>query len=62
MSLIEGLIEKVSNEMQFSTWTVVGTGGLSHIFKKDIKKINYFNDDLTLKGLYLINKKYNEQN
>ena len=61
VSLIEGLIEKVSNEMQFSTWTVVGTGGLSHIFKKDIKKINYFNDDLTLKGLYLINKKYNEQ-
>lgn len=61
VSLIEGLIEKVSNEMQFSTWTVVGTGGLSHIFKKDIKKINYFNDDLTLKGLYLINEKYNEQ-
>jgi pantothenate kinase type III len=41
--------------------TVVGTGGLSHIFREDIKKINYFNDDLTLKGLYSINKKINDK-
>ena len=61
VSLIEGLIEKISIEMNLNNWTIIGTGGLSHIFKKDIKKINYFNDDLTLKGLYLINNKYNDQ-
>jgi type III pantothenate kinase len=59
VSLVEGLIEKIQNEMGLEECTVVGTGGLSHIFREDIKKINYFNDDLTLKGLYSINKKIN---
>ena len=59
VSLVEGLIEKIQSEMGLEEFTVVGTGGLSHIFREDIKKINYFNDDLTLKGLYSINKKIN---
>jgi type III pantothenate kinase len=59
VSLVEGLIEKIQSEMGLEECTVVGTGGLSHIFREDIKKINYFNDDLTLKGLYSINKKIN---
>ena len=61
VSLVEGLIEKIQNEMGLKDCTVVGTGGLSHIFREDIKKINYFNDDLTLKGLYSINKKINDK-
>ena len=61
VSLVEGLIDKIKNEMNFNNCTVIGTGGLSHIFKEDIKKINYFNDELTLKGLYLINNKINEK-
>ena len=59
VSLVEGLIEKIQSEIGLEECTVVGTGGLSHIFREDIKKINYFNDDLTLKGLYSINKKIN---
>jgi pantothenate kinase type III len=47
--------------MEIPDCIVVGTGGLSHIFKEDIKEINYFNDDLTLKGLYQINRKINDQ-
>ena len=61
VSLVEGLIEKIQNEMGLEECTVVGTGGFSHIFREDIKKINYFNDDLTLKGLYSINKKINDK-
>ena len=61
VSLVEGLISKIKIEMEISDCIVVGTGGLSHIFKEDIKEINYFNDDLTLKGLYQINRKINDQ-
>ena len=61
VSLVEGLIKKIKNEMSIENFTVIGTGGLSHIFKEDIKEINYFNDELTLKGLYLINNKINDK-
>jgi|TARA_B110000967_G_scaffold210020_1_gene269591 type III pantothenate kinase len=61
VSLVEGLISKIKIEMEIPDCIVVGTGGLSHIFKEDIKEINYFNDDLTLKGLYQINRKINDQ-
>ena len=50
-------LKSLNNE----NFTVIGTGGLSHIFKEDIKEINYFNDELTLKGLYLINNKINDK-
>ena len=61
VSLIEGIVERLKNENECSSAKVVATGGYSILFKEDVNCIDYFEQNLTLEGLNLINLKINEQ-
>ncbi len=47
--MIEGLINKLKK--YYPNSRVIATGGLSHIFKKNIKSIDLIEQNLTLNGL-----------
>jgi type III pantothenate kinase len=53
VGLIGGLIERIKAEYG-RPMTVVGTGGLAHLFKPDIPAIDHIDPDLTVRGLVLI--------
>jgi type III pantothenate kinase len=52
-SLIEGMIARIKKEFG-KPMTVVATGGLSQLFQKTVTSIDYFDADLTLRGLQKI--------
>ena len=56
ISMIEGLVERISNEMEI-TPKVIATGGLSPLFAEFTDAINYSVPELTLNGLYSIHKR-----
>jgi type III pantothenate kinase len=57
ISLIEGMIEKIENELGCKTTKII-TGGLSEIFKDALKNsIQHHEPDLTLEGLRIIYSK-----
>jgi len=56
VGLIEGLIARIKAEYG-KPMTVVATGGLAHLFEKDIKVIGHVDPDLTIRGLALIHKR-----
>ena len=60
VSLIEGIVNRLKNENECHSAKVIATGGYSQLFKHDIKSIDYFEEDLTLEGLILINQDINE--
>lgn len=53
ISLIEGLIKRIKNEIK-GLKSVVATGGLAELFVSDLKTITHIDENLTLKGLYYI--------
>jgi type III pantothenate kinase len=53
VGLIGGLIERIKAEYG-RPMTVVGTGGLAHLFKPDIPAIDHIDPDLTVRGIVLI--------
>ncbi len=54
ISLIEGLIERIENELGYKTTRII-TGGLSEIFKEALKtQVQHHEPDLTLDGLRMI--------
>ena len=59
VSMIEGLINKIKANDQFSDYKVIATGGLSHLFKNSIRSIDLVIDDLTLIGLVKLYQKNN---
>ena len=59
VSMIEGLINKIKANDQFSDYKVIATGGLSHLFKNSIRSIDLVIDDLTLIGLVKLFQKNN---
>ncbi len=50
LSMIEGLIDRIKNEIGDNTY-VIATGGLCHIFESLTNKINYTDKLHTIKGL-----------
>ncbi|MEM7679994.1 MAG: type III pantothenate kinase [Pseudomonadota bacterium] len=57
VSLIEGILNRLSDEMGEQP-LVIATGGLASLFAEEIDMITEIDQDLTLKGLYFIyNKK-----
>ena len=56
VSLINGVIKKIILEYSIKP-KIILTGGLSSIFKSEIKFNAYHDPNLTLEGLYLIGKK-----
>jgi type III pantothenate kinase len=59
-SLIEGMMSRIEHEFGKSM-TVVATGGLSRLFANTVQGIDYFDADLTLRGLQKIFER-NQQN
>ena len=53
ISLINGIIDKIIIQKKFKP-TIILTGGLANIFKKEIAFKTYYEPYLTLQGLYLI--------
>ena len=53
ISLINGIIDKIIIQKKFKP-TIILTGGLATIFKKEITFKTYYEPYLTLQGLYLI--------
>lgn len=53
VSLIEGLVARIKSEYG-APMTVVATGGLAHLFQRDIPVIEHIDPDLTIRGLVLI--------
>ncbi len=56
VGLIEGLIARIKDEYG-KPMTVVATGGLAHLFRKDITAIEHIDPDLTIRGLLLIHRR-----
>lgn len=56
VALIEGLVARIKTEYG-KPMTVVATGGLAHLFEKDIPAIQHVDPDLTIRGLLLIHKR-----
>ena len=53
VSLVEGLVARIRAEYA-KPMTVVATGGLAHLFQRDIGAIAHVDPDLTIRGLILI--------
>ncbi len=56
VALIEGLIARIKAEYG-KPMTVIATGGLAHLFEKDISAIEHVDPDLTIRGLLLIHRR-----
>ncbi|WP_087974052.1 type III pantothenate kinase [Oceanobacillus rekensis] len=57
---VDGLINRVKEEVKTSP-TVIATGGLSKLIADESTTIDIVDPHLTLKGLYLIHQKVNQQ-
>ena len=53
VGLIEGLVARIKAE-HGTPMRVIATGGLAHLFERDISAIEQIDGDLTIKGLMLI--------
>ena len=58
VSLVGGLINRLKEQNGFKDAQIIATGGLSGIFKRDLSQIQYYEPDLTLKGLNIIYNEY----
>lgn len=56
VALIDGLITRIKDEYG-KPMTVIATGGLAHLFDKDIAAIEHIEPDLTIRGLLLIHRR-----
>lgn len=54
---VDGIVEKIMQEMGGTKPTVVATGGLATLMANESKSIDVVDQHLTLKGLYLIYQK-----
>ena len=53
LSLVEGIVKRIRNEFgEFKS--IIATGGMSFLIASELNFINYIDEDLTLKGLYII--------
>jgi pantothenate kinase, type III len=55
-SILDGMIERIENELGYST-TIIATGGLSQFIVPFCKREIIYDENLLLKGLYIIYQK-----
>lgn len=61
VSQVDGLVKRIKKQINAEP-KVIATGGLSQLIAKESETIDHIDPYLTLKGLYLIYQKANEQN
>jgi type III pantothenate kinase len=54
VGLIEGMISRISGEIDLESPFVIATGGLAPVFEESVKSIQKVDRNLTIKGLYHI--------
>jgi type III pantothenate kinase len=60
-SLVEGMIARLK-EAHGQDMTVIATGGLARTFSKSVPGINYYDPDLTVKGMAMIYADWKQRN
>lgn len=58
ISMIEGLIKRIKNELNYNKTIVIATGGLMNVFSECSSSINFFDQLHTLKGLKILANSY----
>ncbi|MCI5059707.1 MAG: type III pantothenate kinase [Alphaproteobacteria bacterium] len=61
IAMIEGMVERIRNEMEEKKCLVLATGGLASLFVQGTDVIDEVDSDLTLKGLVYIDQQQNPQ-
>ena len=56
VGLVDGLVERITAELGFPV-TVIATGGLAKLIAPLTRTVQYVDDELTLRGLYLIHQR-----
>ncbi len=56
-SMIEGLIQRIRDETAMRDLPAIATGGLASVFAPACPSIQHVDSDLTLRGLYAINRR-----
>ncbi len=51
-AMVDGMVERMTDFLEWTDYRVVSTGGLSDLIRKTSRKIEAFDRFLTLKGLY----------
>lgn len=59
-AMLDGLVERIAEEMGWDSYKVISTGGLSELIKHTSRSIDSIDKHLTLKGLFYIWKLNNE--
>jgi type III pantothenate kinase len=54
VSMIDGMIDRIQNELQWKSVTTVATGGLSPVLEGYSERIEHYNSHLTLEGMRII--------
>ena len=57
IGLIEGIINKIREELMYKDFKIIATGGLANFFSKATDLIDKIDDDLTLRGLMIVYQK-----
>lgn len=55
VGLIEGMITRMAQEVG-APLTVIATGGLAALFRDNVSGIHFYDEEITLRGLYLIHQ------
>ncbi len=61
VALVDGLIEKIIAEMNWTNVHIIATGGLSPVIVKKSKKIKKIDPYLTLEGMRLLYRRFNQR-
>ena len=56
-SMIEGVIARIRKEKELESLPAIGTGGLTKLYAPACPSIQNIDEDLTLRGLFVINAK-----
>jgi len=60
VALVDGMIDRIKNEMGWEKFTVIATGGIGHLIVDQSKHIQKFEPFLTLEGMKILYHKNNQ--
>jgi len=61
VALIDGMVEKIMNEMKWKNPKIIATGGIAPVLIEKSERIEHVEPHLTLEGMRLIYKRYSKK-